>query len=122
MPEEKKGSPEDEEETLQRKNANPVPWVLYALRPRRRSSGKGNNQLLKPHDNEKKILARSPLDKIPIAAAVSPRPKGAAGAETAPLQLKLRIIARRPTGERLVGSLFFLSGNRVRTASGISQE
>jgi len=73
LPEEKKGSPEDEEETLQRKNANPVPWALYALRPRRRSSGKGNNQLLKPHDNEKKILARSPLDKIPIAAAVSPR-------------------------------------------------
>jgi hypothetical protein len=29
---------------------------------------------------------------------VSPRPKGAAGAETAPLQLKLRIIAKRPTG------------------------
>jgi hypothetical protein len=73
LPEEKKGSPEDEEETLQRKNANPVPGALYALRPRRPSSGKGNNQLLKPHDNEKKILARSPLDKIPIAAAVSPR-------------------------------------------------
>ena len=80
MPEEKKGSPEDEEETLQKKNANPVPWPLYALRPRRRSSGKGNNQLLKLHDNEKKILARSPLDKIPIAAAVFPRP-GKVGAE-----------------------------------------
>jgi hypothetical protein len=80
LPEEKKGSPEDEEETLQRKNANPVPWALYALRPRRRSSGKGNNQLLKPHDNEKKILARSPLDKIPIAAPVFPRP-GKVGAE-----------------------------------------
>jgi len=80
LPEEKKGSPEDEEETLQKKNANPVPWALYALRPRRRSSGKDNNQLLKLHDNEKKILARSPLDKIPIAAAVSPRP-GKVGAE-----------------------------------------
>jgi hypothetical protein len=44
--------------------------------PRQAFGGNDNNQLLKLHHNDKNNLARSPLDKIPIAAAMSPSPKG----------------------------------------------
>ena len=40
--------------------------------PRQAFGGNDNNQLLKLHHNDKNNLARNPLDKIPIAAAVSP--------------------------------------------------
>ena len=85
LPEEKKTLPEDEEETLQEKNTT---QSLGALRPqtphrspRQAFGGNRNNQFLKLHHNEKKILARSPLDKIPIAAAVSPPPANTLGDE-----------------------------------------
>jgi hypothetical protein len=69
--------PEDEEETLQKKTLKPrrrgsAPQTRIAGRGRR-SRGNDNNQL--PQDStttKKKILARSPLDKIPIAEAVVP--------------------------------------------------
>ena len=45
--------------------------------PRQAFGGNDNNQLLKLHHNGKNNLARNPLDKIPIAAAVSPPPRSA---------------------------------------------
>jgi hypothetical protein len=42
--------------------------------PRQPFGGNDNNQLLKLHHNYKNNLARNPLDKIPIAAAMSPSP------------------------------------------------
>jgi hypothetical protein len=79
LPEEKKALSEDEEETLQKKpNQNPVSGAMRPTpphrSPRQAFGGNDNNQLLKL-PQRKKILARNPLDKIPIAAAVSPPPK-----------------------------------------------
>ena len=43
--------------------------------PRQAFGGNDNNQLLTLHHNDKNNLARNPLDKIPIAAAMSSSPK-----------------------------------------------
>ena len=77
-PRRKKRSRKTKRKRSREKN-KPSPWGLCAPRPRAPLAAAGvrgndNNPLLKLHHNDKKILARNPLDKIPIAGACAKRP------------------------------------------------
>ena len=65
--------------------------------PRQAFGGNDNNQLLTLHHNDKNNLARNPLDKIPIAAAMSPSPGRVAygGGDAAATERRVRSAIRR---------------------------
>ena len=90
LPEEKKSAPgrrrgNAPEETTNTQSLGAMLPQTPHRSPRQAFGGNDNNQLLTLHHNDKNNLARNPLDKIPIAAAMSSSSRASA-AGTPPLQ------------------------------------